>query len=525
MTIMWGKALAAAAGVALLTAAPGHAQTIRQLEQQIQQIQDNDQSQIQDLRQEIQELKAQQRRQAERTEAARAAAARAAAAVVNVPHVVETHGHEFGLESADGQNSIFFTGRIHFDTGAYFGYKAKNGSGDGKAPLALSDGDNLRRARIGLVGQFAGDWDYGLIYDFGGSNDASVASGVENAYIVYKGFAKHHEEFPLSVVFGAIDVPWTMDEATSSNDFMFMEHSSSQSIATSFGGADQRTALGFTSNNDRYWLGLFLTGPALAKGTKMYDTGTTPCATTTTNPIATTDDCNGPSMAFLARGTYQVYQDADSSIHLGVNFGDQFRARDASNLPNISLGDNPELKIDETKFLGTGNIQAGSGDVIGAEAAGAYENAFVQGEYFHYDVNQILGPSFGFDGGYVEASYSFGGRRHYKAGAGAYSGVIPEHPLSWSGMGWGALELAARYSVVDLNAGNPANCKASGTPDILAVCGGDQQTYAVGLNYYPNDNMRFMLDFEHADISVPGTSHTAAAASFNAIALRTQVNW
>jgi phosphate-selective porin OprO and OprP len=32
-------------------------------------------------------------------------------------------------------------------------------------------------------------------------------------------------------------------------------------IATSFGGGDFRSALDFRSNNDRYWLGMFLTGP------------------------------------------------------------------------------------------------------------------------------------------------------------------------------------------------------------------------------------------------------------------------
>ena len=33
----------------------------------------------------------------------------------------------------------------------------------------LNSGVNARRARIGVVGKFAGDWNYSLIFDFGGS--------------------------------------------------------------------------------------------------------------------------------------------------------------------------------------------------------------------------------------------------------------------------------------------------------------------------------------------------------------------
>jgi hypothetical protein len=41
----------------------------------------------------------------------------------------------------------------------------------------LDDGVNLRRARIGVIGKFWGDWDYALIYDFGrGSSQGNAAA-------------------------------------------------------------------------------------------------------------------------------------------------------------------------------------------------------------------------------------------------------------------------------------------------------------------------------------------------------------
>src|SRR5271170_6522419 len=38
------------------------------------------------------------------------------------PHDVQTAGNRFGIESADGQNSIYLTGRLHFDMGDYLDY-------------------------------------------------------------------------------------------------------------------------------------------------------------------------------------------------------------------------------------------------------------------------------------------------------------------------------------------------------------------------------------------------------------------
>src|SRR5262249_651749 len=67
-----------------------------------------------------------------------------------------------------------------------------------------------------------------------------------------------------------------------------------------------------------------------------------------------------------------------------------------------------------------------------------------------------------------------------------------------------------------------------------AVGGGRQTIYAVGLNWYPNVNMRFMLDYLHGTIDkrfsaaagggVAGTAPGApVGGNFDAVVLRTQV--
>jgi phosphate-selective porin OprO and OprP len=131
--------------------------------------------------------------------------------------------------TADEQNCIALTSRIHFDAGG-FDYRPNTPA---TVPQGLDDGVNLRRARIGVLGKFGGDWNYALIYDFGGSSDgfASTASvggvpvgflpggalsGVENAFLSYTGIKPFGGT--LAIEGGVMDLPFTLGEATSSND-------------------------------------------------------------------------------------------------------------------------------------------------------------------------------------------------------------------------------------------------------------------------------------------------------------------
>ena len=332
------------------------------------------------------------------------------------------------------------------------------------------------------------DWHYAFVYDFGNTSDGynpnnalanansstspttnnNYLSGIENALITYNGFYQHGQQYPVAFDVGFQDVPWTLDEATSSNDTMFMERSSSQVMATEYGGGDFRSALDVRSNNDRYWVGAFLTGPnsgALHTAGASCNTGT--AAVTAGTPCVTSAQMTGlgPQFAFLTRAAYQIVQTSDATLHVGFNYANLFDPRAQANEDAIQLYDRPELRVDPTYFLNTGYIPATGGQVFSAEGAASLQNFFVQGEYYHYTVDSRVGvtgtpgnlqgghsgPVLNFDGGYVEASYSIGGRRLYDPTRGAYTGVIPQTPLSPGSSGWGALEIAGRFSIVDLN--------------------------------------------------------------------------
>ncbi|HEU0215933.1 MAG TPA: porin [Stellaceae bacterium] len=397
------------------------------------------------------------------------------------PHVVQTPGNRFGIESADGQNSIYLTGRLHFDMGDYLDYHPASKFA---SVQDLNSGVNARRARLGVTGKFAGDWAYTLIYDFGGSTDSSPGangSGIQSALITYNGLNKG--PYPVAFDLGYMDTPFTLDEATSSNDIMFVERPSIQAVASNIFANDFRSAVGVRSNDDRYWAGVYATGPQSG-------------ATHNT----------GEQFGAFGRATYQVLSAPDYSLHLGADIGGLLKPPSVSGIRTITLSDRPELRIDPTAILTTGALGTAANPVTGAavygvELAGGWENFFAQGEYYHVDVDRSHLSSNGFDGGYFEASWTITGEhRKYIPAAGAYSGIIPDHPFSpWSDdYGLGAFELAARYSTINLN--DHFRPGFAPPPGSNAVGGGNQTIYQVGLNWYPNANMRFMFDYLHGDI-------------------------
>jgi phosphate-selective porin OprO and OprP len=57
------------------------------------------------------------------------------------------------------------------------------------------------------------------------------------------------------------------------------------------------------------------------------------------------------------------------------------------------------------------------------------------------------------------------------------------------------------------------------------IAGGDQTVYTVGLNWYVNRNVRFMLDYLHGIIGkqASGVVATNTGAKFDALAMPAQV--
>ncbi len=425
----------------------------------------------------------------------------------------------------DEQNCISITSRLHLDAGGY-NYRPNTAA---TSPQKLDDGINARRARIGVVGKFLGDWNYALIYDFGGSSDGFASagstgaaagvggaavgflpgggvSGIETASLSYTGFKPFGGK--LAIEGGYMDTLYTLDEATSSNDILFMERASAGVIAQNIAAGDFRSAVGARWYTDRFWIGAYETGPA---------SGAIHSASSL-NPNGSSEQAGT-----FARVAGQLISGNNYSLHLGADaeFLTNAPRNQVTGAQTLTLSDRPELRLDPTALISTGALAGVSGaQVYSGEAAGTYGPLFFQGEYFWYDIDRNALPglsSVKFDGGYAQASYVLTGETHtYNAGSAAYNGIAPANPFSLEAGGWGAWEIAGRISTVNLN---DQLASANG------VAGGRQTVYTAGLNWYVNRNVRFMFNYLHGDIAkqISATNFGDAGGKFDAFAMRTQV--
>jgi phosphate-selective porin OprO and OprP len=430
-----------------------------------------------------------------------------------IPVVKMSPGNRPSICTPDNLNCIAITSRLHLDVGGY----AYHPNTAATLPQNLDSGINARRARIGLLGTFMGDWNYGLVYDFGGSSDGlppvsgAPTSGVENAFVSYVGIK------PVAIELGYMDVPYTLDEATGSNEIMFMERASAQVIASNIAAGDFRSAFGIHGNDDRFWAGAYLTGPT---------SGTTHIAAPNANNVAVPPVLGSPGfseqLGGFGRVAYQLVQDPKYSLHVGGDAEFLFKPVGTSAL---TLSDRPELRIDPTAIISTGAIaNVARAQVYSAELAGGVGPVFFQGEYFRYNVERSLGlPSVQFQGWYAEGSWTLTGEsRKYNPAIGAYPGIVPNSPVSLSKGSWGAWELAARYSYITLNDLFTRGVPVSATN---GVAGGNQNIYTFGLNWYVNRNIRFMVNYLHGTVDKfsGAAAGTDIGAHFDALAMRTQV--
>ena len=374
-------------------------------------------------------------------------------------------------------------------------------------PQSLSNGVNARRARIGIAGTVAKDWAYAFVYDAGNSSDAT-ARGLETAQIIWTGPRGTAWELGYSNTY------FTLDQSTNAASLMFLERASATDIATSFNAGDNRANAGARFFADRYWLGAYVTGPA----------------------IGDSHTQTAERLGSFQRATVQALAGKDYSVHLGVDVDELLQAPNSgTGTPNtLSLSDQPELRIDPTAFLDTGTFGTAhnpvtGGYVIDLETAATYHSLFWQGEFYHYQIRRLGTANSDFDGAYGQVSWTLTGETHqYNPQAGSYSRILPKEAFSLKRGGWGAFEIAGQFSYIDLNSNYYVGELVGSTSP--ALVGGKQYGYTLGLNWYPNDLIRLMLDFNHVDFQKYNTANSPnlplgapIGATIDAVALRAQV--
>jgi phosphate-selective porin OprO/OprP len=352
----------------------------------------------------------------------------------------------------------------------------------------LADGVNFRRVRFGVEGRLWGDWAYNILTDVGGSG-TEESGRIINAYLDYTGFD------PIKLRAGAFAAVTSFDDATSSSSLLFLERPAVVEIVRGLAGSDGRAGLAAMSNGERWSLFTAVTGNLV--GTSTFD----------------------DQLGLIGRASYLPLKTDDGLLHVGASAN--VVVRPAATGPDVGpdgaptplrIRERPELRVDGTRLIDTGSINSSGLSVYGLEFGAQHRALSVQAEYFWFDLQRRAStlPDPNFDGWYVQGAWTITGEpRRYVAANGGFDTPRVVNPFDLDGRSWGVWELAARWSDMDFN----YRAGSVGTAPVLgAIRGGRQQILSLGLNWYPNNNVRFLADYQRVEVDRLSPGGTAFGA-------------
>ena len=180
-------------------------------------------------------------------------------------------------------------------------------------------------------------------------------------------------------------------------------------------------------------------------------------------------------------------------LHLGLSYTHQFRGK-VGEENDIKFSALPESYLTGTRLVDTGKFAVDSVDILDTEVAYASGPFSAQGEWFNAFADKSEGGTSCFWGFYASGSYFLTGEsRLYDKSRGVFQEISPIHPFRPLRGQWGALELALRWSYVDL--------KSAG------IRGGRERNLSAGLNWYLWPKTRLMFNYIRATLLESETPH------------------
>ena len=332
-------------------------------------------------------------------------------------------GNGYKLISSDGEHSLKFGGRIMYD------YAIWNDSHE------TYSGTEFRRIRFFNSGKVYGNVKYKLQLDFAGGGVS-----LKDVYI--------ETELPFAgnIRVGHFKEPFRLEALTSSKYMTFME----RGLPIAF--SPERN-VGFMFHEDivdekiSFQAGFFK--EASSGNDKQIDN---------VNNLTT-------------RLTFLPINDNNNLLHIGAGFS----SRNSSDR-TYSISSRAENHL-ASKLINLELENVNRMNLIGGEFAFVKDAFSIQGEYILNSVD--ASQTFDFSGYYGQVSYFLTGeKRKYKNSLSGFDRVKPKNNAK-KNEGWGAFEIAARYSSIDL----------SDSQD------GKLNDITLGLNWYLNPCTRFMINY------------------------------
>ena len=361
----------------------------------------------------------------------------------------------YNLETADGNFKLNIGARAQLDWNV----------SDPSTPVAnefdispqVPTGVEFRRARLSLAGTVYKIIDYKFEYDFADGTPAfkDVYMGMKGIPVVQYVRVGHFKE------------PFSLEEITSDDFVTFQERGLPNAFAPSRNtGAminpvflDKRltyAAGGFRQTNDS----------GFGFGDAEYN------------------------VTSRLTGLPWYEENGRKLLHLGFSYTHKFRHGET-----ISFSQRPESHLFPVSLVNTGSIVTEGVDIIDPEIALVVGPWSAQAEYMNAFVAQRDNPNPDFGGLYIYGSYFVTGeQRRYRQEYGAFEKPIPKNDFGWGeGSGWGAWELAARYSRLDLDSEN--------------VDGGTENDISGEVNWYLNPNAKIGMNYVWANLESVGDSN------------------
>lgn len=422
---------------------------------------------------------------------------------------------------------IRMSGFFQYDTG-FFGQDANSIATLGD----IQNGSDFRRARLQALGFLTEQTRYSIEMDFG-----SAAAGRPSFQDVWG------EQTDLAFIgnlrIGQYRQPITMDSWTNIRHLEFLERSAPFQALDPFRRVG---AMSWFNSDDE--LGMFAAS-VYGTGFTFFNGASTSYNTLGVDNRFATEIGDRGGVSFATRATRLVYYDDLSEgrhlFHIGGGYdfseigGNGFsRTPDATTfqaraIPEFFVGDPAAAGLTAGGtpfFVDTGRFFATSYNLAHVELGGNYGPAHFQAEYIATSVNQLNGPLVFYDGAYIQAGYFLTGEScGYNKALGAldynvmpfsnFFGIGRHSPIC----GWGAWEVAARWSYLDLSARNintanyvigPPGSAASNATTPPSSNPGVLNESTVALNWWWNMYTRVQFNWLHAmvDNNIRGFSAT-----------------
>lgn len=363
------------------------------------------------------------------------------------------------FSSTDNSFRYWFDNRVYFDGAAYFGDNTYQGE-----THEIGNGVNIRRMRFAMKTIIWGHWGGEIDFDFGNN-----AVDIKDAYIRYIG-----KNWQIKA--GHFREPMSIETMTTSRYITFMERPYATEQAPSRNlGVDYKT---FTDH-------LFFEGGVFS-------------SSIANDLIRDENKKNGTNSGWSVTGrfAYAPIKKDKQVLHFGIS--GSYRKPKIPELGDpinsFRYGENAETEINRKKYIDTDWIEdSDNKTILGFEAAYAYKNFKVAGEYLTTNINRDANvvPD-GEDHAKLKGYYFSGSwlinnaNYYYNMGDAEFS------QIDFISNDKGAFEVAVRYSFMDANSFKDGE-------DIPWLAGGSGETYTLGLSYYFNYNVKIMLNYAYVN--------------------------